>query len=186
MFRRVVIAAFASTFATGVTAQDAPGPIDVAFQGFPQIRSYKVACSETDIYEVAMSFGALEGIQLQGDGVTLNQLARTSAPVSDVMKADVAAQLKQFASINSVLLRCGWRQDGAEKERGSYLRIEISGLRNCLSKNEIENLEELGSAESLSLNRVIEISPTSVAVEGNPADACAALSGPSPSSEENQ
>ncbi|MEM9496107.1 MAG: hypothetical protein AAGA09_08895 [Pseudomonadota bacterium] len=148
-------------------------PVEVAFNGFPETRSYSVSCSENEAYEVAFSFGAPDGIDLRGDGVALARLTRTSTPITEDMTDDVAEELKHFASISSVTFRCGWRQAVPEKESGNYFRMEFAGIRNCLTETEAQRLEEVGSIDQRPFYRFIEIRPTTVAVEAEVSEKCA-------------
>ena len=154
----------------------ATDPVEVAFNGFPETRTYSVTCSENESYDVAFGFGAPEGIDIHGDGVLLKTLTRSSTPISDEMRTEIAAELQQFASVGSVTFRCGWRQAIPEKESGNYLRIELAGIRNCLTEAEQEKLEQVGSIDQTPFMRFIEIRPTTIAVEGGAVEPCATKS----------
>ncbi|MEM9014671.1 MAG: hypothetical protein AAGB02_06155 [Pseudomonadota bacterium] len=151
----------------------ASGPLDVAFRGFPEKRLYEVACSVSENYKIGFSFGAPEGIDMRGGGVLLDEFERSSSPVSQEMLDHVTAELENFASINSVAFQCGWRQTIPDKESGNYIRMEIAGLRNCLTEQEMEKLEEVGSIDRLPFVRQIEISPTTISVTGSDVFPCA-------------
>ena len=169
-----IISAAAGVFAfVTQAADDKTDPVEVAFNGFPEIRTHTITCSENEIYEVSYGFGAPEGIDMRGEGVTLEGFSRSSGEITDEMKAAVAAELGKFASINAATFRCGWRQAIPEKESGSYLRMEFAGLRNCLTAAEKKRLEEVGSIEQTTFARFIEIRPTSVAIEDDGSEECA-------------
>ena len=156
-------------------ASDGSGPLDVAFRGFPETRSYEIDCSVSDRYKIVLSFGAPEGIDMRGDGggVAIKEVYRSSSPITSAMMNSVADELGNFASVTSVSFQCGWRQTIPDRESGNYLRMEISGLRNCLTTDEKQRLEEVGSIDRNLFVREVEISPSTIFVSGSEILPCA-------------